>query len=131
MSDLAPHAIPSNPVPAESEPETLRSGLTFIGGRLRLMFLCLALLTSVNAWAQYGGPAGNELPDDTPVAANAAALHGLHDHAGHNHAPMTREQHQAFAEKVDLDAFRKLACLGAPPEPPIPPKCGVMSGQAL
>ncbi|MEM1027782.1 MAG: cytochrome c biogenesis protein CcsA [Planctomycetota bacterium] len=109
MSDLAPHTIPSNPVQAEPTPELLRSTLSFIGGRLRLMFLCLALLTSVNAWAQYGGPAGNELPDDAPVAANPAALHGLHDHAGHNHPPMTRQQHQAFAEQVDLDAFRKLA----------------------
>ena len=103
MSDLTPNAIPSNPIQAESKPESLRSVLSFIGGRLRLMFLCLALLTSANAGAQYGGPAGNELPADTPVAASPAVLHGLLDLAVLNHPPMTLQQLQAFAEQVELN----------------------------
>ncbi|MEO0515386.1 MAG: cytochrome c biogenesis protein CcsA [Planctomycetota bacterium] len=71
--------------------------------------LIIALLFANPAAAQYGGPAGNELPKANTSAVSPATLHSLHDHAGHNHAPMSREQHQKFAQQVDLDAFRKLA----------------------
>lgn len=82
-------------------------GIPAIGFRLHWLLL-LALLLPIHAIGQYA-PAGNELPQAGTSAVSPATLHGLHDHAGHNHAAMSREQHQAFAEKVDLDAFRKLA----------------------
>jgi len=74
-----------------------------------LALLGVLLVVSNPIAAQYGGPAGNELPKANTSAVSPATLHGLHDHAGHNHAPMSRQQHQAFADQVDLEAFRKLA----------------------
>ncbi len=89
----------------------LMASFASIRGHSRPVFACLALLLIAvsPAFAQYGGPAGNELPKANTSRVNPASLHGLHDHAGHNHAPMSREQHQQFAQAVDLDAFRKLA----------------------
>ncbi|MEO1236765.1 MAG: cytochrome c biogenesis protein CcsA [Planctomycetota bacterium] len=54
-------------------------------------------------------PDGNTLPDNTPAYHDNASLSAFDPHAGHNHAPMTRAEHQAFADAVDLDLFRKLA----------------------
>ncbi|MEM1110209.1 MAG: cytochrome c biogenesis protein CcsA [Planctomycetota bacterium] len=72
-----------------------------------IVAVALLVTTALGVSGQYA-PAGNELPP-APVPVNPAEQLGLLDHAGHNHAPMTRREHQAFAEQVDLSAFRKLA----------------------
>ncbi|MBB6430922.1 cytochrome c biogenesis protein CcsA [Algisphaera agarilytica] len=94
-------------------PQTLRTHLrptrmNTMNAFAKPLTLCLALLLFTAAAAAQYAPAGNELPDNTQTTA-PSAIHSLHAHAGHNHAPMTRQEHQEFAKQVDLDAFRKLA----------------------
>lgn len=53
-------------------------------------------------------PDGNNLPDHPASKITPDQFGTLDPHAGHDHGPMTRKQHQQFAEALDLDAFRKL-----------------------
>lgn len=93
-----------------------------------LLSVAITLLLTLTAAAQVRqAPAGNELPhDDAHADAHILEDLGAHAHEGHDHAhdhdheqeghahgapasDMSRQQHDAFAEAVDLSDFRKLA----------------------
>ncbi|MEM8739155.1 MAG: hypothetical protein AAGG38_11865 [Planctomycetota bacterium] len=67
-----------------------------------------ALVLVWPAWAAVG-PDGNTLPKEAAGEVDPAVVAGFDEHASHGHTPMDRRSHQAFADAVDLGAFRKLA----------------------
>lgn len=86
----------------------------FIRVHLRFLFLLSVCLGTSSMSLAATGPDGNTLPDESAAPLEPAQIAGLHDHhAGHDHGPMTRQQHQEFAAAVDLSAFRKLAVFDA------------------
>lgn len=98
----------SKPTGTQITASLTTSGLpAFIRIYLRLILLSLCLAAGANAAAQ-AGPDGNNLPDAAAPAITPDQIDHFDPHAGHDHGEMTRKQHQAFADAVDLDAFRKL-----------------------
>ena len=125
----AQSSVPRGHQPTRSQTHgRLRCAALSVAPQVVLALLAILLSTPLVAHAQYGGPAGNTLPEsaapdtydpslpdaygrgpDDPHAGHDHAPGEPHDHGAERAAPLTRAQHQAFADAVELAPFRTLS----------------------